>query len=110
MGSVDHVGVITELTITAFASMDLVTGELTVGLVTTGVTVDTSVTLVTGASGGVVTLGCMWMMGGLLGLVGLGRVSGSQNTTPRDLEILMPFSGSVLSLHAKMEDWDTPVE
>ena len=50
------------------------------------------------------------MMGGLLGLVGLGRVIGSQNIA------LRPFSRGGLngsdsfSFEASIEDWETPVE
>ena len=43
------------------------------------------------------------MMGGLLGLVGLGRVRGSQKTTPRDAR-------SLVLVPDRMDDCDTPVD
>jgi hypothetical protein len=47
-----------------------------------------------------------WMMGGLLGLVGLGRVIGSQKTTPRELlSLLSGLSGRV----ERIEYCETPV-
>lgn len=53
----------------------------------------------------------MWIMGGLLGLVGLGRVNGSQKTTPLDA-LLLTVEGSTsgFSFEDKMELCETPVE
>ena len=63
-----------------------------------------------GAGSGEVSLAGWWMMGGMLGLVGLGRVRVSLNTArrPRSRGGLKG-SGSSLSLVARMEECDTPV-
>ena len=52
--------------------------------------------------------GGWWMIGGVLGLVGLGRVMGSQKTTPRDVRSLN--SRSALLFPARIELWETPVD
>ncbi len=48
------------------------------------------------------------MIGGVLGLVGLGNVIGSQKTTPRDDRSRV--RRSALLFPARMELWETPVE
>ena len=57
------------------------------------------------------------MIGGLLGLVGLGSVKGSQKTTPREALLGLLITASLaseaatsFSLVAKIELCDTPVE
>ena len=57
------------------------------------------------------------MIGGLLGLVGLGSVKGSQKTTPREALLGLSLTASLaseaatsFSLVAKIELCDTPVE
>ena len=108
-GSVVHVGVIIEDTTTVLASTGFeVTAE-------TG-----EVTVLGGVGlGGVVTwvLGCcMCMIGGLLGLVGLGRVKGSQKTTPLDDLLALgnaqgwPSTLSFDNSFERIELCDTPVE
>lgn len=54
---------------------------------------------------------CGWcIIGGLFGLVGLGRVIGSQNTARRALS-RGGLKGSLsFSFVARIDDWDTPVE
>lgn len=49
-------------------------------------------------------------MGGLFGFVGLGRVNGSQKTTPLEALLLRAGSTSGFSLVDKMELCETPVE
>jgi len=52
----------------------------------------------------------MWIMGGMLGLVGLGRVRLSLNTARLALSRGgLKGSGSIFSLAERIEDWDTPV-
>ena len=57
------------------------------------------------------------MIGGLLGLVGLGSVKGSQKTTPREALLGLSLTASLaseaatsFSLVAKIELCETPVE
>ena len=58
------------------------------------------------------------MIGGLLGLVGLGSVKGSQKTTPREALLGLPLitaslaseAATSFSLVAKIELCETPVE
>lgn len=57
----------------------------------------------------------MCMIGGLLGLVGLGRVKGSQKTTPLDDLLALgnaegPSTLSFDNSFERIELWDTPVE
>ena len=47
------------------------------------------------------------MIGGVLGLVGLGNVIGSQKTTPRDV---LSLTGRSKFFPDKIELWDTPVD
>ena len=49
---------------------------------------------------------CWCIMGGLLGLVGLGKVNGSQNTTPLEDDL----SPLLFPLPPKIELCETPVE
>lgn len=52
-----------------------------------------------------------WMMGGLLGLVGLGRVIGSQKMARLPFSLGgLKGSASLFSLVARIEDWLTPVD
>lgn len=118
LGSVDQVGVMMAETMAALASA----GFEAVEVVATGaLEVDTAgFTGGGGLAGGVVTwvFGWMWIMGGLLGLVGLGKVNGSQKTTPLEALLLaVPLLGipsisdvDSLSLVERMELCETPVE
>jgi len=49
-------------------------------------------------------------MGGLFGLVGLGRVIGSQNTARLALSRGGLNGSHSFSFVARIDDWDTPVE